>query len=132
MADSNCAYVRELQDGRCRSLRHCARLNTILIQMISRWHILNNKVDLTNFFSKKNHVMGATTLKRPLTSSGTAKNRVTSLALSGNQAISKRRTVLRCICVIRRCTFTRPHRPYPVPPQISPPSSSSYSSYWIA
>ena len=26
-------------------------------------------------------------------------------ALSGNRAISKRRTVLRCICVTRRCTF---------------------------
>ena len=63
MADSNCACVRELQDGGCQSLRHCARLNTLLIQMISRWHILNNKVDLTNFFSKKNHVMGTTTLK---------------------------------------------------------------------
>ena len=53
MADSNCACVRELQDGGCENLRHCARLNTLLIQMISRWHILNNKVDLTKFFSKK-------------------------------------------------------------------------------
>ena len=62
MADSDCACVRELQDGGCQSLRHCARLNTLLIQMISRWHILNNKVDLTNFFFQINHVMGTTTL----------------------------------------------------------------------
>ena len=43
-------------------------------------------------------------IKTSLTSSGTFKNRG-HFALSGNRAISKRRTFLRCICVIRRCTF---------------------------
>ena len=62
MADLNCAFVRELQVGGCQNLRHCARLNTLFIQMISRWHILNNKVDLTNFFFQKNLVMGTITL----------------------------------------------------------------------
>ena len=42
-----------ITNGGCENLRHCARINTLLIQMISKWHILNNKVDLTNFFFQK-------------------------------------------------------------------------------
>ena len=69
--------------------------------------------------------------KTSLASSGTAKSRVTSLLVAIEQYQKGEQ-----FCVIHMSydgvllenKNTRPHRPYPVPPKISPPSSSSSSS----
>ena len=69
--------------------------------------------------------------KTSLTSSGTFKNRVTSLLVAFERYKKGQQFCVVFVSqdgVLLENKKTRPHRPYPVPPKISPPSASSYSS----
>ena len=69
--------------------------------------------------------------KTSLTSSGTFKNRVTSLLVAVERYQKGQQF---CVVSVSQDGVhlenknTRPHRPYPVPPKISPPSASYSSS----
>ena len=69
--------------------------------------------------------------KTSLTSSGTFKNRVTSLLVAIERYQKGQRFCVVSVSkdgVLLENKNTRPHRPYPVPPKISPPSASYSSS----
>ena len=74
--------------------------------------------------------------KTSLASSGTAKSRVTSLLVAIEQYQNGEQFCVISVSldgVLLENKHTRPHRPYPVPPKISPPSASySSSSFGIA
>ena len=74
-------------------------------------------------------------IKKSLTSSGTAKSRVTSFLMAIERYQKGEQFCVVSVSqdgVLLENKNTRPHRPYPVPPKISPPSSSSTSSFGIA